>query len=82
MTHIIHNLDASTGEVIEREMTEAETADLIAFQSEAQQKKAEREAEAADTKATKIAAYEKLGLTQKEIDALIPPEPAPIEKTN
>jgi len=78
MTHIIHNLDASTGEVVEREMTEAEIADLFSYQNDAQQKKADREAEAADLKATKIAAYQKLGLTQKEIDALMPPDPEPL----
>jgi hypothetical protein len=78
MTNMIHNLDASTGEVIEREMTAAELADLTQYQSEAQLKKADREAEAADVKATKIAAYVKLGLTQKEIDALMPPDPEPL----
>lgn len=78
MTYSIHKIDGETGEVIEREMTEAEVEELLAYQAEAQQKRAHREAEAADLKATKIAAYEKMGLTQKEIDALMPPDPQPM----
>ena len=39
--------------------------------------KANKETERANIKATKIAAYEKMGLTQAEIDALMPPDPEP-----
>jgi len=78
MTQTIHTFNGETQEIEERKMTQSEIADLLVYQTEAQKNKAERDAERADIKATKIAAYQKMGLTQKEIDALMPPEPEPL----
>jgi hypothetical protein len=78
MTHLINTFDGETKENAQREMSADEVADLLAYQTAAQQEKAVRETELADIKATKLAAYQKMGLTQKEIDALMPPDPAPL----
>ena len=80
MTHLINTFDGETQEGAEREMTADEIADLLSYQTAAQQEKINRETAAADIKATKIAAYQKMGLTQKEIDALMPPEPEPLPR--
>ena len=68
--------DYATGEVIVREMTDEEQAqrdaEVAAYQAE-QQAKEQQEAE---LRANKIAAYQKLGLTEAEIEALLPtPQP-------
>jgi hypothetical protein len=80
MTHLINTFDGETKENAQREMTADEVADLLAYQAASQQEKANREAEQADIKATKLAAYQKMGLTQKEIDALMPPDPEPLPR--
>jgi hypothetical protein len=68
--------DYATGEVIVREMTDEEQAqrdaEVAAYEAE-QQAKEQQEAE---LRANKIAAYQKLGLTEAEIEALLPtPQP-------
>lgn len=70
--------DHSTGEHIERQMTTAEQKqwDLETAANLKAQAKAKAEAEAARN--LKIAAYEKMGLTPDEIEALLP-TPKPIE---
>lgn len=62
----------STGEEIVREMTDEEQAqrdaEVAAWLAEQAQAKAQAEA----LRQTKIAAYQKLGLTEAEIEALLP----------
>lgn len=64
--------DHLTGETIIREMTDEEQAkrdaEIAAYLAE----KAAKEAEAAQLRATKISAYQKMGLTEVEIEALLP----------
>jgi hypothetical protein len=62
-------VDATTGEQIERPLTEAEIADLSNLTAEAQDR---YEAQEAITKAraSALAKLKKLGLTDKEIAAL------------
>jgi hypothetical protein len=71
-------IDAKTGEVVERQMNESELANyenninnFIAEQAE--QKKA-----AEELRTAKISAYQKLGLTEAEIEALLPKPIEPI----
>ena len=71
-------IDATTGEVVERPMNESELANyenninnFIAEQAE--QKKA-----AEELRTAKISAYQKLGLTEAEIEALLPKPIEPI----
>jgi hypothetical protein len=61
---IIHNVE--TGEIIEREMTAKELADMEANQALAQQEKAFL----AQKKLARLAVLEKLGLTADEIASL------------
>ena len=74
--------DHATGENIAREMTAEEkaqrNAEIVAWQTAKDNAKLEAE----QLKATKIAAYTKLGLTESEIEALLPtPKPLPIRPT-
>lgn len=72
MTNLIGIYDHSTGENIVREMTDDEQIarnEQIAIWA-AEKEKAQLEAEQA--RQTKISAYEKLGLTEAEIEALLP----------
>lgn len=62
-------LDASTGEVIERPMTEEEIADFNSFKAEQEALLAEQQAKA-DAKASARAKLAALGLTEEEIAAL------------
>jgi hypothetical protein len=71
-------IDATSGEVVERQMNESELANyenninnFIAEQAE--QKKA-----AEELRTAKISAYQKLGLTEAEIEALLPKPIEPI----
>ena len=71
-------IDAKTGEVVERQMNESELANyenninnFIAEQAE--QKKA-----AEELRTAKISAYQKLGLTEAEIEVLLPKPIEPI----
>lgn len=74
MSDKIYLLDVATGEEIVREMTVEEQALRDAEIAAWELKKAEAKAEAIQLKETKIAAYKKLGLTNEEIEALLPPE--------
>ena len=73
----IYYYDHSTGEEVIREMTDEEQtqrdAQVAAWLAQEAQAKADAEA----LRQTKIAAYEKLGLTEAEIEALLP---APTEQ--
>lgn len=74
--------DHITGENIVREMTLEEQAqrdaEIVAWKTN----KAEAELEAEQSRETKISAYEKLGLTEAEIEALLPtPKPLPVRPT-
>ena len=59
--------NATTGEIIEREMTETEIAQDLADQAEA----TAREAEAATKAAEKSALFAKLGITEDEARLLL-----------
>ncbi len=63
------SVDASTGEVVERELTADEVAEFNSLQAEieAQQAEAQAKADARESALAKLAA---LGLTQDEINAL------------
>ena len=68
---IIHNL--STGEIIEREMTNAEAQELRDFRESTAKKEAEAKAQAeakATSRATALAKLAALGLSADEIAAL------------
>ena len=72
MTHtkLIH--DVATGQI---EIVELTVDEIAKREEQVQQWKAEREAreqQAALAKQTKISAYQKLGLTESEIEALLP----------
>lgn len=82
MTNLIGIYDHTTGENIVREMTSQEQAqrdaEIVAWQTAKENAKLEAE----QLRATKIAAYEKLGLTEAEIEALLPtPKPLPVRPT-
>lgn len=75
---LIHINNAETGELIVRELTNAEQkirdAEKAAWIAEKEQKKLE----ATQLRQTKISAYEKLGLTPAEIEVLLPTPAEPI----
>lgn len=62
-----YEANATTGEVIEREMTEAEIAQDLANQAEAAQREEEARAKAAE----KAALFAKLGITEDEAKLLL-----------
>ena len=64
-------INCTTGEVLEIELTDAEVAELT-YQAElAAEKKAEEDAAAAALEAKKLEVLAKLGLTQDEVTALL-----------
>jgi len=76
MTNQIGIYNHSTGENIVREMTNEEQAQKDAEVEAARIAKEQAKIEAEQLRETKIAAYEKLGLTEAEIEALLPtPQP-------
>ncbi len=74
---LIHINNAETGEVITRELTDPEQKIRDAEKAEMLAEKEQKELEATQLRQTKISAYEKLGLTEAEIEALLP-SPAPL----
>jgi hypothetical protein len=72
MENKITIFDATTGESIEREMTAQEKKNYNLLLSEDAAIQAEAKAKAAELRALKVSAYEKLGLTPEEIEALLP----------
>ncbi len=70
----IHNTE--TDEVIDREMTQSEIEEYEAYKSSVLNDKAKAE----ETRQLKISAYQKLGLTEAEIEALLP-TPKPVVQT-
>lgn len=73
MTHLtrqVHNVE--TGEIEIIELTAEEIAERNAQIEQWKAEKEARQQEAELAKQTKIAAYKKLGLTEAEIEALIP----------
>lgn len=71
--------DHNTGETIIREMTDEEQAQRNAEIEAEKIEKAKKEAEIKELKALKISAYQKLGLTEAEIEALLPSPKPPRE---
>ena len=72
MSHIVHRYDAETNQVIERDMTTEEVLELEAYQTSQQALKEQKKQEEETLRETKISAYQKLGLTEAEIEALLP----------
>lgn len=72
MNKNIYIYDHSTGEEVIREMTDQEQAQRDAEVAAAIEAKALAKAKAEALKQTKILAYQKLGLTEAEIEALLP----------
>lgn len=70
--------DHSTGEHIQREMTDEEFEQYQIESAAALAKKEQTKLEAEALRATKVEAYKKLGLTDDEIEALLP-TPQPIK---
>ena len=68
----IHINDAETGEIIERELTDKEQAEYDADKAALAAIKIEEDAAKKELRLTKITAYKKLGLTDAEIEALLP----------
>ena len=79
MTDKVSIYDHATGEQVERDMTAAEQKERDAEVAASLQALAALEAEAASLRATKVSAYEKMGLSAAEIEALIP-TPKPYQK--
>lgn len=78
MTNQIGIYDHTTGENIVRDMTPEEVAEREAQVALNAARKAQEEQEAAEARAIKVSAYQKLGLSEAEIEALLP-TPKPIE---
>lgn len=70
--------DNETGEYITVELTDAEQAKIDAERAAWRIAKDQTKLEAQQLRQTKIAAYEKLGLTPAEIEALLPTPAEPI----
>lgn len=76
MTHKVSIYNHTTGEQIEREMTEAESKQRDIESAAHAKVQADAKAEAEALRNVKVAAYEKLGLSAAEIEALLPtPKP-------
>ena len=73
----IYHYDHSTGEEIVRELTAEEQAQKNAEETAWLAEQAKLKADTEALRQTKIAAYQKLGLSEAEIEALLP---APIEE--
>ena len=67
-----------TNEEFIREMTDDEQAQRNTEAAQAIEQKAQAKAEAEVLRATKISAYQKLGLTEAEIEALLPTPKPPL----
>jgi len=72
MTNLIGLYDHTTGQNVVREMTAEEQAQRKIEVQAWIAAKEQKLAEANESRQTKIAAYEKLGLTAEEIEALLP----------
>jgi biopolymer transport protein ExbD len=72
MTNKISFYDHTTGEQVERDMTAAEQKERDDEVAVYAQKKADLEAEVQSVRNLKVAAYEKMGLSADEIEALLP----------
>jgi hypothetical protein len=81
MTNLIGIYDHTTGENIVREMTTDEQTQRDAEIEAWQTAKENAKLQAEQLRETKIAAYEKLGLTEAEIEALLP-TPKPLVMPN
>ena len=71
-------IDATTGEVVERPMNESELANYENNMNNFIAEQAEQKKAAEELRTAKISAYEKLGLTEAEIEALLPKPIKPI----
>jgi hypothetical protein len=81
MTNLIGIYNHTTGENIVREMTTDEQTQRDAEIEAWQTAKENAKLQAEQSRETKIAAYEKLGLTEAEIEALLP-TPKPLVMPN
>ena len=79
MTNQIAIYDHLIGEQIVRDMTVEENAEREAEIAAYLETKTQREIEAEELRTNKISAYQKLGLTEAEIEALLP-KPKPVER--
>lgn len=79
MTNLIGIYDHFLGENVIREMTDQEQAERNAEIEAWKIAKENAKLEAEQLRQTKIAAYQKLGLTEAEIEALLP-TPKPLVK--
>jgi len=75
---LMQSVNAETGEIIVRELTNDEQAIRDAEKADWVAEKEQEKLEAAQLRQTKISAYEKLGLTEAEIEALLPTPAEPI----
>ena len=75
-TYYIHNVE--TDEIKTIELTDDEQKELDAERQKAIAAKAAAKLEQEQLRLTKISAYEKLGLTEAEIEALLP-APKPLD---
>ena len=76
MTDKIGIYDNTTGEQIIREMTIEEQAERDSQVASWLAEKTAKEQQEAESRANKISAYQKLGLSEAEIEALLPtPQP-------
>lgn len=74
--------NAETNEQIVRDATPDEVAAREAEIAEYLERTEAQELAAAELRATKISAYQKLGLTEKEIEVLVPTPVEPQNKNN
>lgn len=80
MTNLIGIYNHATGEQTVREMSDDELAKREIEIAEWVAEKAQKQKEAQDLRKAKISAYEKLGLTPAEIEALLPTTAEPISQ--
>jgi hypothetical protein len=78
MSNLIGIYNHATGEQTVREMTDEELAYREIEIAQSLAEKAQKQKEAQNLRETKIAAYEKLGLTLAEIEALLPNPAKPV----
>lgn len=78
MSNLIGVYDNETGEQTVREMNKKELSQRETEIAQWVAEKAERQAQAQALRAAKISAYQKLGLTDAEIEALLPTPAQPI----
>lgn len=74
--------DGLTDTYIERPATDEEQAEIDAREAKAAEEEILLKTQEEELRATKIAAYQKLGLTEAEIEALVPTPKPPRSEQN